>query len=79
MSWGVSVRRMYLHLSLVVRSANSGVHITERMLPPFSSRGKGVEKWGSTLLCQKNLHVLIADTQILDLLTESKDLTNQED
>lgn len=27
----------------------------------------------------ENLYVLIVDTQILDLLTENKDLTNQED
>lgn len=74
----MSVRRIYLQLRLVVQSANSGVQITERTLLPFSSRGKGVKKGGHSSL-RENLHVLIVDTQILDLLTESKDLTNQED
>jgi len=74
----VSVERLYLQLRLVVQSANSGVQITERMFPPFSSRGKRAEKGDHSPL-PENLHVLIVDTQILDLMTESKDLTNQED
>jgi len=48
------------------------------MFPPFSSRGKRAEKGDHSPL-PENLHVLIVDTQILDLMTESKDLTNQED
>lgn len=48
------------------------------MLPPLSNRGKGVEKGKHSSLLE-NLHVLIGDTQILGLLTESKDLANQED
>lgn len=74
----MSVRRIYLQLRLVIESTNSGVQITERMLPPFSGRGKGVEMVGHSSV-PENLHVMIVDTQILDPLTESKDLTNQED
>lgn len=48
------------------------------MFPPLSNRGKGVGKGRYSSLLE-NLHVLIVDTQILALLTESKDLTNQED
>lgn len=50
----------------------------KRMFPPLSNRGKGEENGRYSSLLE-NLHVLIADTQILALLTESKDLANQED